>query len=364
MRSPIVRMIIYFGVLLCAGQQVLTAVTSKELSKDPALIPLTMTESDLRLEYRDLPDVSGSAGSQLTLDIPKFSESLYVPARGTAAQSATVMDPGVRYQIEALGHVSLGESTTSKSIQADACFVFDAGWDTAWAKSQLPAASGSLAINGVGMKPTGPYDSGHQYTQTIAGAGRAAEFKIQDSDYRDNNGSLLVRISRILDFRMVIRPSSQSRPLMAEVSRLVKVGQTDEAVELAAKALGRSPQDYTLWNILGALYLKNAEPEKTEGLAVPATSNLGRSLSAFDKALKLKSDASEVHNNLGVAYRKMGDSARARNEFNKAFDMNPQMDPAIYNLVLLDESAKHPVEGKQPVEKKPTAYPGDSGGKK
>ncbi|MDO8586935.1 MAG: tetratricopeptide repeat protein [Armatimonadota bacterium] len=304
-RLWLIGMIICCGIPVCAGRQALSVATSEQLLKDPALIPLTMTESDLKLEYLDLPDARRSVGSQLTLNIPKFSESLYVPARGTV--TATVMEPGVRYEV--------------KVIQ-------------------------------------------REYNQIIVGAGRPAELKLPDSEYRENKGSLLAHVSRILDFRMVVEPGSQSRSLMAEVSRLVKGSQTDTAIGIVTKALGRSGKDYTLWNLLGVLYLKNAEPENTEGLAVPATSNLGQALSALDKALKLKTDAAEVHNNLGVAYRKTGDSARAREEFNKAFDMNPGMDPAIYNLVLLDESAKPPVEGKQPVETKPRVDPVSSGGKK
>ena len=64
---------------------------------------------------------------------------------------------------------------------------------------------------------------------------------------------------------------------------------------------------------------------------------LGRSdeaLASFDKAINLKPDYAEAHNNLGIALGSLGDLDRAMAQFEQALRLKPGFEDAARNLEI------------------------------
>ena len=78
------------------------------------------------------------------------------------------------------------------------------------------------------------------------------------------------------------------------------------------------PQSFLLWNLLGAA--NNAQGKLEEAIA------------AHNKALLIKPDFAEAHNNIGAAFQSQGKFEEASAAYNKALLIKPDYARAHYNL--------------------------------
>ncbi len=325
-------------------------------------IVLPMAKCSVRLEHLDLPSAQEADAffqpkekivELVTLHIPLFIESLYVDAGGRISTTNYPWDNNKYYHVKSVGNISMGIATTSKFIDADTCYIFGAGWDTAAGrnKTPLPMRIGILSIDGKGLEPKQDYNTAHEYTQNIKGKGSAVKFKVEDKEYEDNAGYFLVGIDKLLDFRLTVVVDAKTEKVIFQAVALGRQNKWTEAADLISKAARATPEDYTLWNSAGVFYLKSAESENPLGGAVSQTSNLGQALSAFDmakRAANFKSAA--VENNLAIAQvESEGHSTRARERFLESLSLDDNFAAAKYNLALLEEYlGTKPVTGVKP----------------
>lgn len=311
----------------------------------PQKIILEMDETNLRFEYQEL-GVTGDSSVEgqkeefrglVVLRIPKFMESLYVDAMGRSLKSTQILAVGTPYRVEAMGTVTLGPAIVGRNIVADAAYVFEAGSETSWGKTSLPALSGTLLIDGQGMRPREPYSVAHEYTQDVEGQGREVEFKIADSDYLDNGGHLVLHIHRLLDYRLSVATRFQNQSIVDEVLNLMRDQQVEEALQMIQKTLKDTGDDPLLLNLLGIIHLKLSESEMTENVVISQTSHLGQAMFNLRSALEKDGKSAVIENSWGVAQRKVGDLGRAREAFRKSLQLQPDYEPARHNLRLLDE---------------------------
>ena len=55
----------------------------------------------------------------------------------------------------------------------------------------------------------------------------------------------------------------------------------------------------------------------------------------YEKAIKVKPDFADAHNNLGTVYKKLGDIHNAKNCYDKAIEINPNFVNSLYNLGIV-----------------------------
>ena len=60
-----------------------------------------------------------------------------------------------------------------------------------------------------------------------------------------------------------------------------------------------------------------------------------KAIKCYKKALAIKPDYSEAHNNLGIAYQQLGQINDSINQYEKALAINPDYSDAYYNLSYL-----------------------------
>ena len=109
-------------------------------------------------------------------------------------------------------------------------------------------------------------------------------------------------------------------------------GQVDEAIAHYRKALEIKP-DY-------------AEAHNNLGTALAARGQVNEAIAHFQKALEIKPDFAEVHYNLGVALHQQGHTAEAMVHYHKALELAVQqkkqaLAESIKAKLLLD-TAGHP----------------------
>ncbi len=143
---------------------------------------------------------------------------------------------------------------------------------------------------------------------------------------------------------------------------LLQVGQYPEAEEHIERALQLRPKYAVAHNNLGQALARTGKiPQALEqfrlateqdqhfagaqiswGLVLFAQDNFKESIGHFEKAIQLGADQPDVHNNLGDAYRKSGDTTRAIEQYEIAVRQNPAYMLAYANLAqtlaLVDRS--------------------------
>jgi len=100
----------------------------------------------------------------------------------------------------------------------------------------------------------------------------------------------------------------------------LQYGLPDEALKYVGQALSLDPRHYQALRLLGAIQLRKG--------------NYAESAEALEKCLEIRTDAPEVHNNLGKAYENLGQKDKAEAEFKKAYALNGDA-LAAFNLARL-----------------------------
>ncbi len=111
---------------------------------------------------------------------------------------------------------------------------------------------------------------------------------------------------------------AQNQPTVGEAVRLAQQGKTQEAIEMFETLLQRDPENKTVLNWLGYLYLKTGKYEE----AVPV----------LEKAVKAAPKNPEAWNNLGNAYLHTGQIEKAIDAYKQVIAMKPDYADAHYNL--------------------------------
>jgi len=121
----------------------------------------------------------------------------------------------------------------------------------------------------------------------------------------------------------------------------LKQGQLENAQQILESLVQSHPDRIELHNALGVLYRRRGLIEKA----------LGEYQQAIDLSSKPpgapsdRSGASEVYNNIGIAYREHGEFQKAEESYRKAIAFNPKFSSAYYNLgVLYDLYLNRPQE--------------------
>ena len=108
---------------------------------------------------------------------------------------------------------------------------------------------------------------------------------------------------------------------VSEAVRLANQGKLQEAIEAFEALYQRAPDNKTVLNWLGYLYLKVGKPAE----AVPV----------LEKAVQLTPNSAEAWNNLGNAYLHTGQLEKAIDAYKKTLALKPNSADAHYNICLL-----------------------------
>lgn len=104
---------------------------------------------------------------------------------------------------------------------------------------------------------------------------------------------------------------------------LLKARKTDEAIQHFEEATNFHPGDYRGFNYLGIAYAQKGMYD--------------RAVAAFLGALRLRSDIPSIHFNLGLAYKADCIMDKAREQFQRALELDPNYDKASEALKVLSE---------------------------
>ena len=94
----------------------------------------------------------------------------------------------------------------------------------------------------------------------------------------------------------------------------------DEAIEEFKRALNIDPEFAEGYNNLGCAYLKKSMPTEARDVLI--------------QGIEKRDNYADLHNNLGRAYLFLNDYQSAMKEFNKALQLNPDYENALFNLCL------------------------------
>ena len=109
-----------------------------------------------------------------------------------------------------------------------------------------------------------------------------------------------------------------SDEILHQLIALYNKGQIRTVIQECDRLKKEFPQSFLLWNLLGAA--NNAQDKLEEAIA------------AHNKALLIKPDFAEAHNNIGAAFQSQGKFEEASAAYNKALLINPDYAKAHYNL--------------------------------
>lgn len=149
--------------------------------------------------------------------------------------------------------------------------------------------------------------------------------------------------------------------IINEIISLYKAGQFTTALEKALNATREYPEEWSAWNILGAIYkgLGNAkeatiafakvtalDPTRAEGFnnlgtALMDFGNIDQALVAYEKAIIINPNYAEAYNNIGLSYSQHGHLTEAIEAHKTAVTINPNYAEAFCNLgAALQKSGK------------------------
>jgi len=109
-----------------------------------------------------------------------------------------------------------------------------------------------------------------------------------------------------------------SDEILHQLIALYNKGQIRTVTQECDRLTKEFPQSFLLWNLLGAA--NNAQGKLEEAIA------------AHNKALLIKPDFAEAHNNIGAAFQSQGKFEEASAAYNKALLIKPDYARAHYNL--------------------------------
>ncbi len=109
-----------------------------------------------------------------------------------------------------------------------------------------------------------------------------------------------------------------SDEILHQLIALYNKGQIRTVIQECDRLTKEFPQSFLLWNLLGAA--NNAQGKLEEAIA------------AHNKALLIKPDFAEAHNNIGAAFQSQGKFEEASAAYNKALLIKPDYARAHYNL--------------------------------
>ena len=92
----------------------------------------------------------------------------------------------------------------------------------------------------------------------------------------------------------------------------------DEVLNLSNLLLKKEPNNYIIYNILGATY--------------SSLQNFKKSITYYKKALKINPNFSHGYNNLGVSYQHINDIDSAMQSYEKSAKLNPKYPGPLYNI--------------------------------
>lgn len=107
---------------------------------------------------------------------------------------------------------------------------------------------------------------------------------------------------------------------------LLRAGKLDEAIEQLELATTRFPEDYRAFNYLGVAYAQKKL--------------VNRAIGALQTAIRLRGDVANIHYNLGLVYQAEGFHEEARQEFEKALEIDPSYHRAEEALRAMREGAQ------------------------
>ena len=117
------------------------------------------------------------------------------------------------------------------------------------------------------------------------------------------------------------RTSAEKNPsdeILHKLVALYNKGQVGTVAKECDRLTKESPRSFLLWNILGA--------------ANKAQGKFEEAIAAFNKALLIKPDYVEAHNNMGAVFQVQGKFEEAIAAFNKALLIKPDYAEAHYNF--------------------------------
>ena len=74
------------------------------------------------------------------------------------------------------------------------------------------------------------------------------------------------------------------------------------------------------------------------GNALHEQGNLNEAIEAFKKAISIKPDYAEAHNNMGIVYYKHGETEAAISAYQNAINTNPNYAEAYYNIGICQQN--------------------------
>jgi tetratricopeptide (TPR) repeat protein len=113
---------------------------------------------------------------------------------------------------------------------------------------------------------------------------------------------------------------AQQSPL-DEAWKLAADGNTDQAIQVAQRAVTANPRDVDARLLLGSLLMEKGERDE--------------SIHQLSEAVRLRPNSSEAQNALGEAYHSFGDSKSARRPFENSVALNPRFAQGHVNLGLV-----------------------------
>jgi protein O-GlcNAc transferase len=119
--------------------------------------------------------------------------------------------------------------------------------------------------------------------------------------------------------------SADLQELLRQAQESHQSGRLEEAERSYLRLVESAPVNPDLWHLLGVIAYQ-------QGAA-------GKAITHFRKALDLRADFPQAHNNLALALKAAGDLAGAEAAFTAALEARPDYAEAAYNLALLHEAA-------------------------
>jgi len=109
-----------------------------------------------------------------------------------------------------------------------------------------------------------------------------------------------------------------SDEILHQLIALYNKGQIRTVIQECDRLTKEFPQSFLLWNLLGAAFKAQDKPEEA--------------IAAYNKALLIKPDYAEAHNNMGVVFQAQGKPDEAITAFNKALLIKPDYAEAHNNM--------------------------------
>lgn len=109
--------------------------------------------------------------------------------------------------------------------------------------------------------------------------------------------------------------------LLQQGIEFLKVGKIDEAIENLEKVTSLAPNDYRGFNFLGIAYAQKKL--------------YNRAIGALSTAVHLRPDVPSIHYNLGLAYQAEGLADKAREQYQRALNIDPIYEKADAALKAL-----------------------------